>query len=1155
MKNTSPTPRHTNVKTLITSIVSYAMPAAQVILITLAVASMSHARPAPASETGSAATCNACPAPLIEHQTFTNQAEPQQASTSDLKPGQPVERELKGGEAHTYRVALAAGEYVKVSVGQKSIDVVVRVFGPDGQKLTEVDNAGGTETVFAVAESPGEFRVEVQPSDKEAHAGVYEIRVEELRAATDKDRLAVAAEKLLEEGDQLRDQRTAESRRKAILKYEEALPLWRDAGEKTGEAQTFNEMGVAYSGLGEPKRAVEFYSQAMPLWRALGDRTNEAITLTNMGTAYWRFGESQKALDSHGQALRLARAAGEKQIEALTLSNTGSVYWSLGQPQEALKYFNQALSIFQTLGNQRLQAVTINNIATAYQQLGELQKALESLTQSIALRRALGDRQGEGTTLTNLGLLYMQLGDLQRSSEHYNQALEIRRASGDRQGEATILEGLSIVYLRLGETEQALKCAEEALALSRSVGDRFLEAYVLVIVGKVYQLSGEPKKALDSFEQSLSLRRVVGDRFGETYTLTNIGNSYLDLGDQTKAVEYYSQSLKLSRDIGDRLGEATTLYWLARASSKAGDNNSARTQIESALTIIESTRTKVASQDYRSSFLASYQGYYEFFVDLLMRMHQGEPSAGYDDAALQASERARARGLLETLTEARVDIREGVDAVLLERERSLQQQLNFKAERLTRLQSGKHTEEQEVAAKKEVESLLAEYKDVEAQIRVKSPHYTALTQPQPLSLKEVQQLLDGGTVLLEYALGEERSYVWAVTPTSIESYTLPKRSEVDAQARRVYESLTARNNVVRFEKPEQRRARIAQADADYLEAATTLSRMVLGPVGKRLEKKRLLIVSDGALQYVPFGALPTLGAVGSGSSGAGRRVGNYRPVIVEHEIVTLPSASTLSVLRKEMADRRRSSKAVAVLADPVFEPDDPRVKRKQTGGQEQAGELTGKTDGAVALDVSLERSARDVAQAEFLRLPHTRQEADAIAALAPKTTGKELLDFEANRSEVVNAELNDYRVIHFATHGLLNSEHPELSGIVLSLVDEEGAQQNGFLRLNEIYNLKLGADLVVMSACRTALGKEIKGEGLIGLTRGFMYAGAPRVVASLWAVDDETTVELMKDFYREMLVGRQRPAAALRAAQVAVWRRKRLPPYYWAAFVLQGEWK
>jgi CHAT domain-containing protein len=191
----------------------------------------------------------------------------------------------------------------------------------------------------------------------------------------------------------------------------------------------------------------------------------------------------------------------------------------------------------------------------------------------------------------------------------------------------------------------------------------------------------------------------------------------------------------------------------------------------------------------------------------------------------------------------------------------------------------------------------------------------------------------------------------------------------------------------------------------------------------------------------------------------------------------------------------------------------------------------------------------------FDRLRATRREAEGIVTLAREKSLK-AVDFQANRATATSAELSQYRLLHFATHGLLNSQHPELSGVVLSLVDEQGRPQDGFLRLHEIYNLKLGADLVVLSACQTALGKEIKGEGLVRLTRGFMYAGVPRVVASLWRVPDKATAELMKRFYQGMLREGLTPAAALRAAQVSLWKERRWrQPYYWAAFVLQGEWR
>jgi CHAT domain-containing protein len=290
------------------------------------------------------------------------------------------------------------------------------------------------------------------------------------------------------------------------------------------------------------------------------------------------------------------------------------------------------------------------------------------------------------------------------------------------------------------------------------------------------------------------------------------------------------------------------------------------------------------------------------------------------------------------------------------------------------------------------------------------------------------------------------------------------------------------------------------------------------------------------LQYIPFAALPEPGGT------------TASPLIVAHEIVNLPSASVLALLRHDLEDRKPAHKTVAVLADPVFSPTDPRLLAVNNAHPSSTPE--------VSLVAEVQRSASESGLADLMRLRFSRQEADDIARLAGRNPNLKAVDFAANRDTALDGQLSDYRIVHFATHGLINNEHPDLSGIVLSLVDKQGRPQNGFLRLYDIYNLKLDADLVVLSACQTALGKQIKGEGLVGLTRGFMYAGAPRVVASYWRIDDRATADMMKRFYQSMLKDGLRPAAALRAAQVSMLQDPRWQaPHYWAAFTLQGEWK
>jgi CHAT domain-containing protein/tetratricopeptide (TPR) repeat protein len=1061
--------------------------------------------------------------------------------TDSLEPGKPIERELSGGQSHSYKITMISGQYLQVVVDQRGIDVAVVLFAPDGKKIREVDSehlVEGSETLSAIAETPGAYLIETRSAEKTAKAGRYEIKVEVLRAATAEDKYRVAGEVIFREAEQLQNG-TLEARRKSVEKYHEALELYRRAGARSGEAGTLNRIGEVYWGLGETQKALEKFNEALPISRAIGARKVEAETLNYIGMIYDALGETQKALEKDNEALPLSRAVGDRSGEAITLNNIGAVYRSLGETQKALEKFNEALPLRRAVGDRDGEAVTLNNIGAVYRSLGETQKALEMYNEALPLRRAVGDHNGEATTLNNIGQVYQLLGDMQKALEKYNEALLIKQAVGDRRREAYTLNNIGTVYLSLGEAQKALEKFNEALPIWQAVGDRSGEAARLNNIGLVYQSLGETQKALEKFNEALSLRRAVGDRRREANTLNNIGMVYLSLGEIQKALEKFNEALPITRAVGDRNGEANTLFGIARVEQKRGNLTQARQTIEQAIALVESLRTNIPSQELRSSYFANRQEFFEFYIDVLMQMRKQNPDAAFDAAALAVSERARARSLLELLKESRADIRQGVDSSLLERERSLQQRLNARAAAQVSLLNRKHTPEQADAAAKEIAAITDEYEEIQAQIRARSPRYAALTQPQPLGLTEIQQqALDEDTLLLEYALGEKRSYLWLVSQRSIDSYELPPRAEVEAATRRVYELLTVRP------KP------WTPPDPQFIAQAKALSRMLLGPVAQQLGGKRLVVVAPGALAYLSFAALPA-------PEDEKRPAGGYAPLIAKHEVVSIPSASVLSIIRREMAGRQQAAKSIAVLADPVFEEEDPRVDEAKNGNS------SGKTPATRAADAEhseLMRAIRTMnfpdARAGFTRLPFSRLEADNVIALAPRGTGLKAIDFNASRALALSRELNQYRILHFATHGLLNSERPELSGLVFSLLDREGKPQDGFLRLHEIYNLQLNADLVVLSACESGLGKEIKGEGLIGLVRGFMYSGAPRVVASLWTVDDYATANLMKLFYQRMLKDGMPAGAALRAAQLEFSKDKRwASPYFWAGFVLQGEWK
>ncbi|MEG4268559.1 tetratricopeptide repeat protein, partial [Microcoleus sp. Pol12A4] len=427
------------------------------------------------------------------------------------------------------------------------------------------------------------------------------------------------------------------------------------------------------------------------------------------------------------------------------------------------------------------------------------------------------------------------------------------------------------------------------------MGNRSGEALTLNNIGNIYSDLGEKQKALEYYSQSLPLSRATGNRYGEATTLNNIGFVYSELGEKQKALEYYSQSLPLSRATGDRAGEATIFSNIAYTKRDLNNLPEALNDIESSLKIIENLRTKIASPELRSSYFATVQNYYEFYIDLLMQLHKTNPKSGYDTKALEASERSRARSLLELLFESNANIREGISPDLLQQEKSLQQQLDtIEKQRIEAVSTPNPNQTKIAEIDKQRLALLEQYQQLQTKIRTASPRYAALTQPQPLTLPEIQkQILDENTILLQYSLGTNRSYLWVVTSTRVTSSELPKRADIETTAKEFLETITS---PIQRDIPQQ----VAQASAN-------LGQVILQPVAAQLGNKRLLIVPDGVLHYTPFQALTLAQTAGQNTN---------VPLIASHEIITLPSASTLAILRQNYGDRKPPSRNLAILADP-----------------------------------------------------------------------------------------------------------------------------------------------------------------------------------------------------------------------------------------------
>jgi CHAT domain-containing protein/Tfp pilus assembly protein PilF len=1068
-----------------------------------------------------------------------------------LEPGQPVAAELGGGKSHYYSVTAAPDQFFRISVAQLGVQVALTLTSPDGKKLLESAHsppATEPEDLAWIAEAGGMYRVEVRSAAASSTPGPYTIVLDELHPASPDDRERLRAWRLEAEADRLSDNGTAESRKQAIAKYEEALAVWKRLGDRREQSSCLLAIGQAYQQSSGFPKAMGAYDEALLLARDGRDRRAEADVLTYIATVQDSLGERAKAIENLNRVIPMWREVGYEGGEMEALGDLAAVYASRAESDKAIESYSRALPMAIRMGDDTSQAVALTGLALAYDFMGEPQHALDNYDQALALARRINNRRGIASILGNLSLTYNRIGEHERALEVLTESLRMRREVGDRRGEAYTLTSLGRTYDLLGRPDEALAYYHQALRIRREVGDRRGEANTLKLIGVSCSSLGENEAALRDFEQSLEVRQATGDTKGDFGDLLNrLGATYAALGQSDRALDTLAAGLEAGRAVDDRLQQARSLVEIAKVDASRNDFGDARNRLEDAFVIIESFRAHLLSPDLRATFLSTVEGAFTLALDVWMGSYRQTHDEAFAQVAFGFAERARARSTLDLLTEAHADIREGVDPALLDRERTTRRALAAGIERRMRLLAAPHTAEQTSAADRDVRDKESELDQVEAQIRSTAPGYAALTQPQPESLADIQRTLDTDSLLLEYALGKDRAFLWAITPSSIDSYDLGKRSEVEAAARRLFELLTEPTRMTGSETAAEKQARARRASAELPRASAEMSALLLGPLENRLQNKRVVVVADGALQYLPFAAL-------SEPSSARMPVAPTA-LVASHEVVNLPSASVLAVLRRDVASRRSPAKTVAVLADPVFERDDERVthaSHPQASGTWQPEEPGNKAAYRSAPEVGLGQGQA----ARIPRLLYSRREAESILGLVPSGSRLRALDFEASRATAMSPELGQYRFVHFATHGFLNSAEPRLSGIVFSLVDSKGREVPGYLSAADTFNMKLPVDLVVLSGCQTALGRQIRGEGLVGLTRGFMYAGARAVVASLWKVDDAATAEFMHRFYSAMLRDGLAPVSALQRVQLEMSRSTLWSdPLHWAAFVLQGDWR
>lgn len=937
-----------------------------------------------------------------------------------------MERELRSGQSHEYRLELDAGRYARLRLSQPGVDVNAALHDPLGRTVAGTAGPSGTgedETVSLVTVRSGRYRLVITPRDPRALPGRYRLVLQELRPATVADGRRVAAERAVEEGRQA--SRIPATRPLAIEKHREALDLWRVIGDLRGEAIAWKDLGVALADDGKYEEGLAMYWRSFEIWRRLGDRSQQNIQLQNIGQLHLYRGHSDEARAAFQRSLPLATSRAQ---QANSLGGIGASYFQRNELDKALEILSRARSLIRGTGDVDNEATMLGLIAAIRQTRGEIEEASRAVDEGLRLAQNL---EVQAYLRYLRGNLLLDLGDLERAAGEYGRALALYTRLGDRPWQDRCRAGIGRVRLYRGDPQGALELAEQ-------IGEEDF-AYEQALA---YWALGRPDRAAALLEKALELQPKDSREEGESRLA--LGIAYRDLGRLREAAASLGRAEELGRRWKYPGLVSPALYGRAQVARDQGQLERARSFAEEALRLIEKQRSRVAERDLRTSFFASRRAYYELHAGLMARLDLLNPGRGHREEAFAASERARARVLLDLLDEARI------------------------ARDARRRDPG--------AASAGLST------------------GSASPAPAPLGLDEIRALLDEETALLEYLLGKERSFLFVVTRQRLEVFELPPAPEIEEKVKRLRRLLV---------KPTGRRG----GSRAYALAAHGLYEDVVAPAAGALAgKRRLIIAPDRSLYLVPFEALLTRPA-------AGLPFTEMPFLIQEYAVSNVPSASVLARLRAPLPRLAAARRRFIGFADPRLE------------------------EGRASPDLK--------------ELPDARREVREIAGLFGLDEAKLYLGAEATEDTVKgDTEVATAASLHFAVHGLLDEKHPERSELVLAR--GPGGREDGSLQAFEVFDLKLAADLVVLSACQSA-GEEVTGEGLVGFTRAFLYAGASSVAVSLWPVSDPSTATLMVRFYRGL--GRSGDKAeALRDSKRAMIADHRLAhPFHWSSFVLVGD--
>jgi len=906
------------------------------------------------------------------------------------------------------------------------------------------------------------------------------------------------------------------------------LDLARKIGNKEWEARCLIDLGILYWNIGELEESTERYEKALSIatkfnLKDLKESSRNALEIYRLykdGKKFRSSGENQKSIVSFQQAIELAEKTKSNEHKLKCLRQLSITYLELKNLQKYLSLNEKALNIAQSLNHKREKGICLNHIGIYYEKLDNYSKALNIYEEALTIARAIKNKKNESECLNNMGIIYETIGNYDKALKYLIEALTIKKQLGDDLDIFVLLNNIGTTLRYKGSIsgdkeyfDKALGYLYNCIKLLRKYRDKETEffnliqteVYALNNIGFVHTDLKNYHEAMKYFELGYERAQEIQDIEAMSMLQNNMGIARYYLGFYEEAIKSYKKALELANKINGRQVLWEAYFGLGRCYEKENRFSPAVKSYKRAINVIDRIRSQIYLDTYKTGFVRDKLKAYEFLISLLYRLNINAPSNSHAEEIFHIVERAKSRAFLESLGESKIDIKESLSPGMKIRENELSSRISLVIQELSSSDLSQKRRQELLSKLRQEED---EYISLISRMRVEVPELANLVSTEPCNLDQVQQHLNGKAGLIEYFLGESESFMFLITKNEFGVYGLPSRSEIEKSIKAYLKILSG---------PQR-------GEFKGTLAAKRIYTELLHPAERNIPEsvESLIIVPDGILYNLPFETLIPDTMDESLQN-------DY--LIAKYKISYVPSSSALLFLSENKV-KRGNQKGLLAFGNPSY------MLRDSSNGKNP------KTEIQILREMYLDQGF------ELSPLPYTEREILEISSYFPENRKDIYLKDDAREEIFKEAPLKDYQIIHFACHGFLAEDFPFRSALVLALDDDP--QEDGFLQVRELYNLRLKADLVVLSACQTGMGKLERGEGILGLPRIFFYAGARSVILTLWRINDESTAKFMNLFYRYLSEGNDK-AQALRLAKLEMINSKFSHPFYWAAFVLNGD--